>query len=259
MGLTNELIAIFVLRLALAIVFLYMTYFFYKKYSQSKIDGFPNKFFVGFLLMFFILFIVSTVLFSYEVLDYVAPDSVSLLESNFPGYDDPDNMARVWITANLLSQPFYVASMIIAGLVFAGQIYPLEEIIGWSKTPLTKTILILSAMMTLVYIPAITYSIYSMMVVLALMLSVLFAAFINIGVNIKLARSSTGAIRTRSLYILMGLFLFYIGFIWSLEVGWAKLIYNQWGHTEDLYFGVILQIISTIFYSKGFTQTKIVE
>jgi hypothetical protein len=77
----------------------------------------------------------------------------------------------------------------------------------------------------------------------------------NIGVNIKLAAVSTGELRRRSISIIFASLFFYLGFIWTLEIGEISLgtIFSIAGYASawDTVFGSVLQVISALLYRQG--------
>ena len=257
MGLETNLLIAIILRFALVFFFMYLFFFFKAAYQKALKEGFKNKFLLGFGFMFLTLWIIQLFLAIYEVLDDTGIASMEFFERNFPGYDDPANRQRIGFLLNFM-QYTYIGFLALACLIFAAQVYPLEEIVGWQKTPLTKYLIVLAGLTAIILIPveALRFSYYSFIIILGAFLGIAIAAFLNFGVNIKLIFTTTGNIRRRSLFVLIGLLIFYLGFIWALEVGWSELINPEWGLTEDLIFGSLLQIIATFFYRSGFSMSE---
>jgi hypothetical protein len=257
MGLeTNVLIAV-ILRFALIFFFMYLFVFFKGSYQRALKEGFKNKFLLGFTFMFLTLTIIQLFLAIYELLDDTGLASMAFFERNFPGYDDAANRQKMGFLLNFMQYTF-IGFLALACLIFAAQVYPLEEIVGWQKTPLTKYLIVLAGLTAVILLPveSLRFSYYSFIIILGAFLGIAIAAFLNFGVNIKLIMTTTGNIRRRSSFVLIGLLIFYFGFIWALEVGWSNMINPEWGLTEDLIFGTLLQMVATFFYRSGFSMSE---
>ncbi len=241
-----------VCRYALIIAYIAILIFFKRGYARSKAAGFPNKFFLGFTFMFLVLVGILGGIGMYETVNAFAPGTWNM-QIPFPGYYDEAVYPIVGIFRNFC-RPLFLLAIIAGNILIAGQVYPLEIAIGWKKVPVTKMLVVTSLALFLVFIPGITFSILT---------QVLFAAgfgclglgfLLNIGVNIHLFRISTGQIRQRSLFIIVAFILFYLGFVWALEVGWAKIFIPEATLKYDVVFGSLVQIVAAIFYWVGFRQ-----
>nr|MDO8111504.1 hypothetical protein [Candidatus Sigynarchaeota archaeon] len=246
--------AVLIARFALVVVYFYMFWFFRKNFLKSKESGFVNKFFVGYAFFFLALFIFQIGMSLYTLSDYLAPGSTSWLRTDFPGADNPANTANLFFLYNLVL-PLYITGVAFMLVLIAGQIYPLELTLNWSKSPGTKYLLIVAAALMPVFIPAVTWTIYTFVVCLAALIGVVYGLFMNIFVNIKIAAVSTGDLRRRSIAIIFASILFYLGFIWTLEIGEISLgrIFDIPGYTMqwDIVFGCFIQGISALLYRQG--------
>jgi hypothetical protein len=251
---TLTLIA-FLCRVTLVVVYAYMTSFFQKGYKKSVEAGVPNKFFSGFMFVFYVLVFVIAIHSTYDLLKNFYP-GIKVVEGRFPGGDNPANLAQVGIFDNM-TRPLFVFFFIIVTLVIAGQVYPLEGIMNWNKKPITKIMVSASVLMMLIYIPMITYTIVTQIIFIWFFFALALGFFLDIGINIMLFFKTTGQIRTQSLYVVIAFFFFYGGFAMTLEMGWMEQVWSGFDSLRyDIIFGVILQIISTILYRKAFTQEQ---
>ncbi|GAB4327993.1 MAG: hypothetical protein Kow0069_35010 [Promethearchaeota archaeon] len=220
--------------------------FFSSKARKAKAAGIPNRFFVGFFFMFLVLFVMQAGIAVYEAI----PDAPNL-QTPFPGYDALKD--RVWFLYNFM-RPLFVLGLLMGLGITAGMIYPLEEIVGWRSFPLTKYLLVVAAAVLVVFVPAVTFSAYTVVVLLATFVGIGFGLFFNMAVNLKLAvRSPAGSsIRRRSVAILVAFVLFYLGLVWSLEVGWTKALVPVASLKWDVVVGSALQVVSGGLYWRGF-------
>ncbi|NMC06322.1 MAG: hypothetical protein GYA24_13985 [Candidatus Lokiarchaeota archaeon] len=239
-------------RYGLTVVYIGIMIFFVRGYMKSKAAGLPNKFFLGFSIMFLAILgiIASTAI--YETARLMFPGTASL-STPFPGYDDPAKQAQVGIFLNFC-RPLFVLAFLACNVMFAGQVYPLELAINWKKTPVTKLLLISGLATFFIFIPEITYTIITPILIVACIGSLVFGFFLNVGVNVHLFRISTGQIRRRSLFIILAFICFYLGFIWALEVGWTKEFIPFATLKYDIVFGSIMQMVAALFYWIGFRQ-----
>jgi hypothetical protein len=252
MAIEND--AVLVARFCLVAAYFYMFWFFRKNYLKSKTAGFTNKFFVGYAFFFGVLFAFQIGISVYELSEYLVPGSTTWLRADFPGANVEANLDAVLFLYNLVL-PLYIIGVSSMVLLIAGQVYPLELTLNWNKSPITKYLIIVSAGLMLVFIPAITWTLYTFVFCFASILGVAIGLVMNIGVNIKIAVVSTGELRRRSIAIIFASLLFYVGFIWTLEIGEISIgaIFNIAGFSLkwDLVFGSILQGFSALLYRQG--------
>ncbi len=241
-----------VFRYALTAVYIAILIFFKKGYQKSKTAGLPNKFFLGFTFMFLVLIGILGGIDIYETVNAFAPGTLNM-QVPFDGYYDPMIYPAVGIFHNFC-RPLFVIAFIAGDVLIAGQVYPLEIAINWKKVPITKLLLITGLALFLVFIPVITFTIFTQVLFVASITSLVLGFFLNIGVNIHLARISTGQIRQRSIFIIVAFILFYVGFVWALEVGWTELFIPGATLKYDVIFGSIVQMVAAIFYWVGFRQ-----
>lgn len=243
---------VLVTRFCIIALYFYMFMFFRKNYLKSKAAGFTNKFFVGYAFFFAALCAFQVGISLYDLALYIDPASVSWVRESFPG--EAEGRAAVLFLYNLV-QPLYILGLSAMLLLIAAQVYPLELTLNWNKTIVTKYIVIVAAGTMLIFIPVLTWSLYSFIFCLSAILGVVLGLVMNMGVNIKLATASTGELRIRSIAIIFASLLFYFGFIWTLEIQEISLgeIFNIAGYSSrwDTVFGYALQVISAILYRQG--------
>lgn len=242
--------AVLLARIALVFVYLYMMLFFRKNYLKSKEAGFVNRFFLGYALFFGALFIFQIGIAFNEIMGVVDSTLVAWVRAGFPDPRPQD----VPVLSNMVL-PLYILGLIAMLSVIAAQVYPVEQTIGWTRTPGTFILAILAGSMTLVFVPALTWTLLTAVLLFAAIGGVLYGLLLNISVNIKLAVVSTGDLRLRSIAIIFASFLFYIGFIYTLEVKEISLgeIFGIAGFSMkwDLVFGSVLQGLSALLYRQG--------
>jgi len=248
----DEMVAV-ITRFVMIAVYAYMVLFFKKSYKKQKDAGFVNKFFMGYLLFFLALLIYQVGISIYQIgmaLGYIPGGQPMFpMEVGF----DPDTV--VFFLSNLM-RPVFIIGLVGVEALIAAQIYPLEVAIGWKRTPGTIIMFITCGLLFLMFIPLLTWTYYSFVVLLIACAGVLYGFFMNIGVNIKMAKISTGEVRRRSVFIILASMLFYIGFLWTLEVGWTESIINIFAPISvslkwDVLAGSILQAISALLYRSG--------
>lgn len=247
----NEDLLVVIARLALVIIYGYIMFFFRKGYTKSKEAGFKNMFFLGYAFMFLFLFLYSIGAFANDLLDFLLESwSSTALETSFPKPSGLELNPIVEFIENLY-RPLFVLGLIACELIFAAQVYPLEKMLKWEKTPGVKAMIVSAALMLLLFIPALQWTIVSSLIIYLSIAGIGYGFVMNIAVNIKLAHASTGAIRRRSIMIILASLLFYIGFIWSLEVGWAKF-FGDLSIKWDIVFGSIAIAVSAFLFRTGF-------
>jgi hypothetical protein len=252
----NSDIAAIIARFTLIFVYVYMAFFFKKSYKKQKEAGFVNKFFMGYLLFFLSLVVYQIGISIYQLGTVLEIPFFSGWQLPFPMEVGFDPSSVVFFMGNMM-RPLFVVGIIGAEALIAAQIYPLETALGWKRTPGTIFMFITCGLLFIMLIPLLTWTYYSFVVLLLSYAGVLYGFFMNIGVNLKMARATTGEVRRRSLMIIVASMCFYIGFLWTLEVGWTEGIINifipgasislKW----DVLVGSILQAFSAILYRSG--------
>ncbi len=242
-------------RYGLTAVYVAMLIFFKNGYQKSKTAGLPNKFFLGFSFMFLALLVMQAGIALYETVNAFAPGTWDLKTEFIKNVEivAPALAAQVGIFLNFC-KPLYILALVTGNMLIAGQVYPLELAIAWKKTPVTKLLVVTGLALCLVFIPDITYSILTQFLIGACFGCLGFGFLLNIAVNIHLFRISTGQIRRRSMFIILAFVCFYLGFIWSLEVGWVRFFIPGAAYKYDVVMGSILQMVAAIFYWVGFRQ-----
>ncbi len=238
-----------VTRFCIIGIYFYMFWFFRKNYLKSKAAGFINKFFVGYALFFLALFAFQIGMSFYELARYIAPNTVAWVRESFPG--QAEGQAAVFFLYNLV-QPVNLLGVSGMLVLIAAQVYPLELTLDWNKWIITKYLLIVSIGTIIVFIPALTWTLYTFIICLAAVLGVVLGLVMNMGVNIRLAAVSTGELRKRSIAIIFASVLFYFGFIWTLDIQEISIAKPFGFPTEwDTVFGYVLQVISAFLYRQG--------
>lgn len=229
-------------------VYLYLTLMFRKKYISQKAAGFRNTFLIGYAFMFLFLMCYQAGYTIVTIIDELSTSFSAVdLQEYFPGM--PAELSPLLNFIKNLIRPIFVIGLIAAGMLFAAQAYPLESMIGWKKTPGVKIVMAINLSLFLIFIPSITWTTLAAVLILACCGGMAYGLFINIAVNIKLIATTTGVIKRRSIIIILASALFYLGFVWSLKVGWSEMIHPYFNSYDwDTVFGSILIIISTILY-----------
>nr|MDO8112037.1 hypothetical protein [Candidatus Sigynarchaeota archaeon] len=239
-------------RVLLFVVYLVLFLFFRKNYVQSKKNGLPNKFSLGYEVFFGFLFVYGAL----SVLDEILALStgtgfIGNLDTDFsvlygitPGYD---------LTLPNLANPLYLIGIMILMLLLAAQVYPLEVVLGWKRTPGTIYLFAITIAIIPVFIPALSYSIYTEIVMFGAIGGVLIGLVLNIGINIRLAATTTGDLKKRSISIIFASILFYVGFLMALKIAEISILYQIFGTPleYDIFLGCILQAIAAILYWRG--------
>lgn len=206
----------------IVVIFGFLFMFFYlKRYNKSKIDGpSPNIYFLGQTLFFVCLAVLILLVALQELLLYMNIISIDLTDWSFPDYDQH---ATMFLFLSNLIRPIYIILQAVAILVFAIQIYPLETILG-SKKIVSKLAVVSSISLGLVYLPFLTYTYYTFIVVLIGYLILLVAFMVNFILTTKIIRQATGDVRRRAIMNITGFFIFLVGLVWTMRVGWTKAI-----------------------------------
>ncbi|MHA1793934.1 MAG: hypothetical protein ACTSVI_14935 [Promethearchaeota archaeon] len=244
-------IAAFFARLSLAFIYFGVFFFFKKNYVKAKKNGFVNKFFLGYAAFYIFLFgfQVTQVIYALDR-DILATNFFESASQMFP-LPPGSSTDSVPYLSNLV-RPLYVFGLAALSCLVGMQIYPLELVINWKKWPITKFLLVTAAGLMLVFIPAFTWTLYSFFIFLACLIGIILGLILNIGVNIKLAFVSTGELRKRSIFIIFASLLFYLGFLWTLEIKEISLMVPLGLNSDfDIVFGSIIQGISSACYFIG--------
>jgi hypothetical protein len=135
-------------------------------------------------------------------------------------------------------------------------VYPLEQAIGWKKTPISKIIVFCGMFIYTLFIPALSYSVFAYVPIFLDFLGIFLGFFMNIGVNIKLFRISAGFIRKRSFFAILGFIFLALGMLWSMEVNFgADILGLNVSNKIDIVIGSCIQILGVICYRLGFAMT----
>lgn len=252
MAVPIEQILALVFRFAMAFVYLYLFLYFYKSYKKSKEQGLTNNYFYGFSILFAILVVFHVLYGSYEYYINILQGPVDL-KQQFPWFDENTNDVG---SLSHQIRPAYLIFYFLMNMVIATQVYPLEQALGWKKTPASKIIILCGCSLWLLFIPALSYSLAAWVIVIAGFLGIAIGFMLNIGANLKLFRNSVGALRKRALYAVFAFLLLALGLIWSMEVGWGELIYQGIGNREDVVIGCLIQIVAVVFYKLGFMKKE---
>ncbi|MEX2682691.1 MAG: hypothetical protein Q6373_013905 [Candidatus Sigynarchaeota archaeon] len=250
MAFENELVLI--ARFVIVVVYLYMFLFFRKNYLKSKAAGFTNKFFVGYAFFFLVLFCYQLGYSISELGSALHLFDSSWLEGDFPGYSESHRAILFFVLK--MVKPIFIIGISSLMLLIAGQVYPLELTLNWNRWIITKFLIIVSIGVLFIFIPQLTWTYYSFVLCTAAVLGVVIGLVMNMGINIKLAKESTGELRVRSIAIIFASLLFYIGFIYTLSIMEISVTrpfgISEWAKWDTI-FGYILQIISAILYRQG--------
>jgi hypothetical protein len=254
MALNWEILA-YVSRLSIAGLSMLMAIFFFKKYGESKASGtMPNYYFLGnslfFLAMGSILLIVGVL----EAMASFAEVKFNFDTNRFPGYVKGDN--DLLFLENLGSNPIYVALTIFSLVMFSVQIFPLEIILGKKKI-VSKFLLFAAALCILIYIPSIQFTYYSFGILLIAYFCVFLGLLMNCYLTGTIIKNSAGIVKKRAMMNFIGFFLFLIGLVWSMRVGWMDMILHLFGVDGpldmDVLAGSIVMLFAMFLYWRGFS------
>jgi hypothetical protein len=244
-------------RMMIFLVYLLLAVFFTKNYSKSKADGLPNKFFLGYALFFGFLLFYGGMSVIDQALVLYSPGGgfISKLGVDFNVlYGIP--ISYVLILGNL-ANPLYLLGLGILMVLLAAQVYPLEVVLNWKYKPSTVYSFAIAAAIIPIYFPMVSYSLYTDIVTLGTVIGIVIGLVLNIGINIKLAATSAGDLRKRSLSIIFASILFYIGFLLSLNIAELAVLNQLIGTPPeyDVFLGYVVQAISAILYWRGLRST----
>lgn len=240
-------------RVLILVTYTFLAVFFKKTYGRSKADGLPNKFALGYALFFGFLACYGVMSVINEILVLTVPGGgfIAQLDTRFavlygltPTYS---------LVLPNLANPLYLIGLMILMLLLAAQVYPLEVVLGWKRQPGTFYLFAIAAAIPVVFIPAVSYSLYTDIVVFGTIAGMLIGLIMNIGINIRLAATTTGDLRKRSLSIIFASILFYVGFLMSLKIAEISLLYQLVGTPMgyDIFLGCVVQAIAAVLYWRG--------
>jgi hypothetical protein len=150
-------------------------------------------------------------------------------------------------------RPMFLIFYFIMTIVFTVQVYPLEKAIGWEKTPFTKTIIILGSLNWLMWIPVLTNTYLRVITVVSGFAALIFGVSLNIGVNLKLFKTSVGNLRTQSFYAFLAFLMLALGLAISMELGWIPDISYRW----EVVIGCVIQLFAAFLYRKAYVLGRI--
>jgi hypothetical protein len=218
------------------------------KYRTAKEDGAPpetTRYFLGYSLFFFITGVTLLGVGADKLLQLLGKAPMEFT-ARFP-YGDPNDSGFL---ANF-TRPLYLALLLLVLLLFATQVAPLEYMV-WKKQYVTVFLVISTALVATVYIPALTYGLYSMIVIMTAFVAILLAFLLNFGMNLSIYFKTTGDLRRRAGFIAVGFFVFLIGLVWSMEVGWTKGLTGVSGYEWDVAVGSVIILGGGLLMFRGF-------
>jgi hypothetical protein len=245
----------FIGRVLILAVYLVLFFFFKKGYAKSKRDGLPNKFLLGYALFFgFMTFYGAMSVVDQSLIVFTNYGGIiGKLDVDFSElYGIPVGYALIF---NSLANPLYLLGLMILTLLLAAQVYPLEMVLGWKRPLATYYLFISAAAILPAYFPALCYTVYTDIVSFMVIGGVILGLVLNIGINSKLAATTTGDLKKRSLSIIFASALFYAGFLMSLKFDAVSILYTvsdgvismDW----DVLIGYVLQTVSSLLYWRG--------
>ena len=223
-----------------------MSIMFWRKYAADR-----NKFFFGYFIFFFFMALTDAAIFLGEVLNFMFQNNTltDLMGLDFPNFEE--NRDRLGLIFNLVRPPYLLALMILY-IAFASQLQPLEIVLNQKSHLISRGLYLAVGLTILIYIPAMTYTLYTQIIVYFSLLLLIVGLFGNIGLNLYLAVRSPGKIRRRSYLVLIGFVLFIIGLLWSLKLGWSETLNPAWNFEIDVVIGSLISTISAFCYYLGF-------
>ncbi|MHA1679518.1 MAG: hypothetical protein ACTSUE_00825 [Promethearchaeota archaeon] len=251
---------VLMIRTLLLLVYAILATFFLKGYRKSVKRGLPNKFMLGYVFFYAFLSFYGglavidefgNVFEFYDILGVLAQD-LDVLYGITPSYD---------LLFPNLANALYLFGIIMLMILIAAQVYPLENILNWKYFIATRFLIIVSVGLVLVYIPTLSYSLYSEILFICAVIGLFLGLVLNIGINIKIAATSSGDLKKRSISIIFASLLFYIGFL--LTVGIQELspfgslgLASSMTGALDMLLGGILQVVSAILYWRGLRSNE---
>jgi len=253
MELDNLFAIIFRLGIMVIVYFLLFRKF-YQDYKRSKQSGFKNTYFLGFTVLFFILFIFHIAYGAYELYIHTVADHIDM-KSQFGWYARTDDFVGDIVDNQM--RPAYLLFYFLMNCVLAAQVYPLEQANNWKSNPFMKLILICGATLWLLFIPAIGNSAFALFPVILGFVGIALGFFVNILILVKLYKDATGELKQRALYGIFAFLLLAIGLVISMEVGLIMALSEALTYRWEVVIGSIIQIIGAVFYYKGFKSESI--
>jgi hypothetical protein len=246
-------------------LFLLMTISFWRKYKSNH-----SKYFFGYIIFFFLLFFTQSLVFLSDLFlaFSIQGDIPTITNIRFTNYDENriilvnylSNLGfnydlAYWIT-NFI-RPTYLIIYLIVMIAVGSQIQPLEIINKQKHLYLSSFMFLLIPFIVVIFIPQITFSLYSSILVVLGLLTVLFGFFYNILMNLYLVVKSPGELRTRSLFVLTGFILLVGGLVITMRVGLVKSFLPNEGTFWDVPVGVLVSMLGLYCYTRGFRSIKI--
>ncbi|MHA1732493.1 MAG: hypothetical protein ACTSU5_11150 [Promethearchaeota archaeon] len=235
-------------RFGMAAVYFYLLFYFRREYAKSKQTEYPNKFFLAFVVLFSILVSFHLIYGTYELYTRVAENPVNL-KDYFPWYVEQGNFVDTM--ANQV-RPLYLVFYFIMNCVMAALAYPLEQAMGWRKSPFTILILACGSSLWLLFIPALSYTYFALVPISLGFLGFTLGFGLIIGVNVKLFHDSTGDVRARSLKAIVAFLCLGLGLILSMEVGWFTSLHPALTYRWEVVIGSGIQVVGSVAYRVGF-------
>jgi hypothetical protein len=249
----NWAVISFISRFIIFILASLQMVFFYKKYKESKEGISPNTYFLGNTFFFLAMALVMFLIGLQEMFSYFEIFNISFDSTNFPEYDT--NTHQLYYLENLGSNPVYLGLTIFALVVFTIQIYPLEKILG-KKNILSKILLLDCILCGIVFIPGIRLSLIEFIILNLAYLSLFLGFLMNFYLTGSLIKNSTGIVRKRAILNITGFFLFMVGIVWGMRVGWTEAILGIFGGSvpldADVLVGSSIMLLAMYIYYQAF-------
>jgi hypothetical protein len=239
-----------IFRFGLIFVYLGMAIYFNTAYKKTKQEGFVNNFFRSFAIFFFILMVFHVIYATYELYFRIIPNPIDL-KLRFPWYVSQSNLLD---EIGYQVRPLYLFFYSLLNYVIAALVYPLEQAMQWKRNFFTKLNILCGTLLWTLWIPALSYTYYTFIPIIMNFVGIGLGFILYIGVNIKLFKQSTGAIRTQSLYAIFAFFFLAFGLYVALEVGFFGWFGLDLSYRWEVVFGSAVQLISVVFYRLGFAR-----
>lgn len=232
--------------------FLSMVYMFRKKYNENK-----NVYFNGFFIFFIVFSFTQAVVFCTDLIGLINDDiDLGLLSTSSFSYTSPENEAKLSYFANFV-RPSYLLIFFVVLLALGSQVQPLEITLNKEKRLISRAIFLALPLVGLVYIPFLTFSVYTVAVIVYSLAVVVIGFLFNILMSIILFFKSVGEIRKRSFFVLLGFLMLLFGTVWGMRIGLSEAINPNWGYDHDVIFGSIMTILGTLSYYMAFHEKKL--
>ncbi|MBN2153422.1 MAG: hypothetical protein JW839_18350 [Candidatus Lokiarchaeota archaeon] len=239
-------------RFGMVGVYLLLFRYFYSGYKNSIQGGFRNTFFLGFSILFTILVIFHIVYGTFELLSALDLNPLNL-KSEFPW-----NGLGPGVLGEFSNQarPMFLIFYFIMNLVLVSIIFPLEQAIGWKKTPVSKIMVVCGFSLWILFVPVLTYSYVAIAAIILGFTGIGLGIICSIGVNIRLSAITTGALKRQSIFAIFAFLCLAVGLTWAMEVGWGRDLFGLNSYKWDVVIGSIVQGIGGLFYRLGFITEK---